>query len=309
MTWQSDSDIMATAQQDKPGRPVVRMIVLETDEPHPETKSRRGTFGEILHHHFAAAGNAHDPPLGIETDMRYIVTEKGGAVPKYEEFEGCHALLITGSMFSATGDNPWILELLDLLRGLAVPASNQTWSCTYELPELWLNHSQMHFSGVCFGHQILCRLLGSEIASAPSTDWELGHSKINLTPVGQQLFRTDKPEIHLHQMHQDYVAAPPSVASSNGLLQAGTKVEVWGRSEHTPVQGVFIRGRLFTTQAHLAFDDGMVKRQIEMRVDRGSIEDKEHADRAAETGDLEHDGEVVAAAVLRFFHDEDEGIE
>jgi hypothetical protein len=100
-----------------PDLPVVRMMVLETDEPHPETKSRRGTFGQILHHHFADAGAAHDPPLGIKTDTRYIVTEKGGTIPMYSEFEGFHALLITGSMYSATDDNPWILELLALLKG------------------------------------------------------------------------------------------------------------------------------------------------------------------------------------------------
>jgi GMP synthase-like glutamine amidotransferase len=162
----------------------------------------------------------------------------------------------------------------------------------------------MRFSGVCFGHQLLCRLLGSEIASAPATDWELGHSKISLNAVGQRLFQTDEQEIYLHQMHQDYVVAPPTPNSSGGLLSPGTKVEVWGHSEHTGVQGVYLRGRLFTTQAHLAFDDGMVKRQIEMRVESGSIEDQEHADRAAETGELEHNGDVVAAAILRFFHDE-----
>jgi len=96
--------------------PVVRMMVLETDEPHHETQSRRGTFGEILHHHFADAGRAHDPPLGIETDRRFVVTENGGTMPKVSDFQDCHALLITGSMYDAHGDNPWILELLDLLK-------------------------------------------------------------------------------------------------------------------------------------------------------------------------------------------------
>lgn len=167
----------------------------------------------------------------------------------------------------------------------------------------------MHFSGVCFGHQLLCRLLGSEIKSAAPTDWELAHSKIDLNRVGQKLFRTDDPAVFLHQMHQDYVVAAPTPEGSGGLLPADTNVEVWGHSEHTKVQGVYIRGRLFTTQAHLAFDEGMVKSQIEMRVESGGIEDTEHADQAKETGDMDHDGDKVAAAILRFFHDEDEGIE
>ncbi|KAM7217973.1 gmp synthase [Rhypophila decipiens] len=277
-------------------RPIVRMMVLETDEPHPETKDRKGSFGEILHQHFVKAGEAHDPPLGIETDIRFVIPEKGGKIPKYEEFEDCHALLITGSVYDAHGDDPWILELLQLLR------------------KLWLQHPKMHFSGVCFGHQLLCRLLGAEISPALTGDWELGHSKVSLNEVGKKLFRTEDDHVHLHQMHQDQVVSPPTRETAAELL-AGTarggseKVEVWGHSDHTAVQGVYIRGRLFTTQAHLAFDEGMVKRQIEMRVESGSIEDLEHADQAAETAHLQHDGELVAAAILRFFHDEDEDIE
>ncbi|KAK4184668.1 putative glutamine amidotransferase [Podospora australis] len=273
-------------------KPVIRMMVLETDEPDDETKERKGeSFGEILHEHFAAAGAKHDPPLGIETDRRFVIPEKGGKIPKYEDFEGCHALLITGSVYDAHGDDPWILELMELLR------------------ELWKNHPKMHFSGVCFGHQILCRMLGATVRPSPSNEWELGHSRVELNPVGKRLFRTDDDYVHLHQMHQDQVVEPPTVGSAKGLLEKGTEVEVWGHSEHTKVQGVFIRGKLFTTQAHLAFDKGMVEKQIEMRMDMGSIEDTQHANEAAETADMEHDGERVAAAILRFFHDEDDGVE
>lgn len=95
--------------------PTIRMMVLETDKPHKETESRRGNFGAILHKHFTDAGAAHDPPLGIETDRRFVVTEQGGKMPKFEDFEGCKAVLITGSMYDAHGENPWILELLELL--------------------------------------------------------------------------------------------------------------------------------------------------------------------------------------------------
>lgn len=162
----------------------------------------------------------------------------------------------------------------------------------------------MHFSGVCFGHQLLCRLLGSEIASSPPTDWELGHTKISLSPAGQHIFQTEKPEVYLHQMHQDYVIAAPTAESSDGLIKEGTNVEVWGHSEHTKIQGVYIKGKLFTTQAHLAFDGRMVTNQINMRVESGSIKDKEHAERAVDTAEMDHDGDVAAAAILRFFHDD-----
>lgn len=94
------------------------MMVLETDDPHPEARHHKGSYSQILHHHFAKAGAGHDPPLGVETDSRFVVAEKGGKVPKFEEFEGVHSVLLTGSMFDAHGSNPWILELVDLLQGM-----------------------------------------------------------------------------------------------------------------------------------------------------------------------------------------------
>lgn len=38
-------------------------------------------------------------------------------MPTVDEFEGFDCVLITGSKYDAHGDNPWILQLLDLLRG------------------------------------------------------------------------------------------------------------------------------------------------------------------------------------------------
>ncbi|KAK1623763.1 GMP synthase [Colletotrichum phormii] len=262
-----------------PDAPVVRMIVLETDNPHPDTHAAKGSFGEILHTHFQHAGAEHDPPLGVDTDQKFV------------DFDSYQGVLITGSMYDAHGDNPWILKLLGVLQ------------------ELWERRPDLHLSGVCFGHQLLNRMLGAEVAPAPSEDWELGHCRIELSPVGKQLFKTEDDHVHLHQMHQDQVVAPPTTESSKGLLKPSNKVDVWGHSEHTKVQGVYIKGRLFTSQAHLAFDEDMVKRQIQMRIDSGGIQDMEHADQAAETAHWEHDGDLVAAAILRFFHGDDDEIE
>lgn len=110
--------------------------------------------------------------------------------------------------------------------------------------------------------------------------------------------------IHLHQMHLDKVENAPSPETSD-LLPKGTKVHVWGTSEHTGVQGVYIHKRLFSTQGHMEFDEKMVRRQLEMRVEAGSVS-KEEADEAAERADWMHDGLLVAQAVLRFFHGDDD---
>ena len=94
----------------------VRMLVLETDEQHPDDHKESGTFGDVLDSLFKKACDKHDPPLGVETVIRFVVEDKGGSVPKLEEMEDVHCILITGSMYDAHGDNPWILKLVDFIQ-------------------------------------------------------------------------------------------------------------------------------------------------------------------------------------------------
>lgn len=95
----------------------VRMLVLETDEPHPDTQREKGSFGEILNDLLVKAGEAHVPKLAIETVIQYIVEPDGGRIPKKEEItEDIHAILITGSVWDAHGDDEWIHKLMDLLK-------------------------------------------------------------------------------------------------------------------------------------------------------------------------------------------------
>jgi len=110
-------------------------------------------------------------------------------------------------------------------------------------------------------------------------------------------------------MHSDHVCNPPTHETSNGLIKPDVKVHVWGSTETTDVQGIYIRERAFTTQGHLGFDEEMVKRQIEMRVESGAIEDKQVAEEGKKDAGEEHDGELVAGAILRFFHGEDVDID
>jgi len=179
---------------------------------------------------------------------------------------------------------------------------------TKAFTELWVNRPDMRFTGVCFGHQILCRLLGSKIESTPGSRWELAHTEIKLTELGTKLFESKEGKLHLHQMHQDEVSNAPSHQTTD-LLQKDTEVHVWGSSDITGVQGVYIRGRLFTSQGHLGFDEQMVKQQIEQRQESGSIQDSKTADAAKDKAHWEHDGELVAGAILRFLHGDDDKID
>ncbi|KAG9188473.1 hypothetical protein G6011_02396 [Alternaria panax] len=267
----------------------VRMLVLETDETHPDTQKETGSFGVILGQLLKKAGDEHTPSLGIETSMQYVVEPEGGAIPKLEEIgDDIHAILITGSCWDAHGDDPWILKLVDFIK------------------DVWTHRPDIRFTGICFGHQILCRTLGATVKPQKDGEWELSHQPIQLSDIGRHLFNLPETEtkIHLHQMHLDHVVNPPSTETTD-LIPKDTKVHVWGTSDHTGVQGVYIHKRLFTTQGHMEFDEALVKRQLEMRVESGSVS-KQDANEAAERADWMHDGLLVAKAVLRFFHGDDD---
>lgn len=176
---------------------------------------------------------------------------------------------------------------------------------------MWKVNPQIRLSGVCFGHQINCRALGSKVAVSPE-NWELSHTTINLSPIGQKLFSLPKSEktIALHQMHQDHVEDPPHHSKSpTGCLKPEDQVHIWGSSDNCPIQGIFVPRRLFTTQGHLGYDEHMVKKELEQREESGSIDteaEKEKVEEAKDKADLHHDGEVVAGVILRFFAGRDD---
>ena len=92
----------------------VHILVLETDEPHPETQDCKGSFGQILHELFNEAGAAHSPPLSVTTSMHYVVddpaNDQHGHVPQPDEIPpSTTAILITGSVYDAHGSDPWVL--------------------------------------------------------------------------------------------------------------------------------------------------------------------------------------------------------
>lgn len=175
--------------------------------------------------------------------------------------------------------------------------------------DIWIHRPDIRFSGICFGHQILCRTLGAEVKPSADGEWEISHNKIKINGVGRALFNLPSTEeyIHLHQMHVDRVTAPPEPKKTD-LLGPDVKVHVWGTSEHTEVQGCYIQKRLFTTQGHMEFNEDMVKRQLEKRVESGSLKE-EDADEATMRADWKHDGLLVAKAILRFFHGDDDEVQ
>jgi len=83
------------------------------------------------------------------------------------------------------------------------------------------------------------------------------------------------------------------------------EVYIWGSSDTTPIQGVYLKDRLFTSQGHLGYDEKMVRKHVEHRNEKGLVENDTKVEEAIEKSGWKHDGQVVANSILRFFHGDD----
>lgn len=244
----------------------LHICVLETDTP-AKGESEHDSYGKVFEELFVSSGRQLKPEIDVKVTSAYVI--EGQYPENLDEIDG---LIITGSKFDAHDEETeWILNLVSWLK--------QTWE----------THSHLKMSGVCFGHQILARMLGGELEAGK--DWELSLTELELTEHGQQIFDTKDKKISLHQMHSDRVVKAPK------------DCEVWATSNHTEIQGLYIAQRLFTTQGHLAFDEQMVNANLDVRVEK-DLMDKEEAAEAKETSHHEHDGTIVAKAILRFIKED-----
>jgi GMP synthase-like glutamine amidotransferase len=115
----------------------------------------------------------------VEFDVVSVVN--GETLPSPGDYAG---YVIMGSKFSVYDELPWILPLLDFAAEVAYQ----------QIPQV----------GVCFGHQLMAKALGGQVAPA-STGWRLGNEVYRVSDPYSE--RTD--EVVAFSYHQDQVLAPP----------------------------------------------------------------------------------------------------
>lgn len=167
--------------------------------------------------------------------------------------------------FSALDTTPWINRLVAYTKSV-------------------LAQSRVRIIGVCFGHQIVGRALGSILTRSP-LGFEISVCKVDLTETGKSLFDGNE-SLHVMQMHQDVVVACP------------LGVKLLGSSPMCENQGMYVQRRLITVQAHPEFSHDIMKELIELR--KGKKFDETLAADGLRRVMGRNDGYVVAKAFLRF---------
>lgn len=154
-----------------------RLAILETDTPVSGIKAKYGSYGGVFQNLFERALAETDPtqssPAQLEFSFYDVVSEPN----RYPKPEDIDAVLITGSKASAYENVEWILRLVEYVKGL-------------------LDGGRVRVIGVCFGHQILGRVLGAKVC--PNRHgWELSVTDVGLNATGKKFFRRDKLVRHI----------------------------------------------------------------------------------------------------------------
>lgn len=146
----------------------LRIAILECDTPQPNTKAKYGGYGGVFTALLNAGADAlSHPGLGSSSGLSLSFFDVVIA-QSYPSLDSIDAILITGSKYNSFDNDPWILELVEFVKGV-------------------LEQRRVRIIGVCFGHQILARALGVKVARGDG-GWEISVTAVDLTKRGQEIF-------------------------------------------------------------------------------------------------------------------------
>jgi GMP synthase-like glutamine amidotransferase len=173
----------------------LRIAVLECDTPIDKVNRRYNGYGGVFRMLLKASANALnqperlDPETGMEITAWDIVNDD-----KYPKLEDVDAVLLTGSSTYQLGDSkhfeaytnpndpkpehnsfediPWINRLVEFTQQV-------------------LAQDRVRLLGICFGHQIVGRALGSKVGRSDQ-GWEIAVCDMDLTDKGKEFFGRDK---------------------------------------------------------------------------------------------------------------------
>ena len=278
-----------------------RIAVLECDSPpYPDFLANYGSLTQVFRLLFSRALPllaAPTPYSSVVLTRHHIVYPRDptARLPEddsspestYPDLDAVDALLISGSQYDAMADAPWVLRLVEFV-GKAVASG------------------KVRIMGVCFGHQILARALGSEVRVAPGGR-EAAVDIVELNDEGKRVFGLEKmvsresfivnrptspssnqtqPQ-RIQHMHRDEVASLPEGAI---LL---------GYSAKCPIQAYYKPGHYIAVQGHPEIPSDIMREFLTVRYSLGRFT-KEFYTEAMTRADLENDGVHIGKVFLEF---------
>lgn len=197
--------------------------LLQCDDVAPELRERHGNYPEMFEALFHRVG----PSLTFRV-WRCL----DGEIP--DDVEAVDAWLTTGSKFGVNDDLPWIADLEAFVRAL--------WAAGKPLV------------GICFGHQLMARALGGEVAKS-GRGWGVGMSFNRVTERADWMTPW-QPGLDLLVSHQDQVKRLPEGA------------RVLGGSDFCPVYLMQVGEHFLGVQGHPEFTRAYSRDLMALRADQ-----------------------------------------
>ncbi|KAK3389235.1 class I glutamine amidotransferase-like protein [Podospora didyma] len=248
-----------------------RLAILEADTPLPGIDARYGGGYRGVFTHLFTRAVAPAPLESLLSITGHDVVNDPSSYPSLDDID---AVLITGSKHSAFEDDEWVTTLVEFTRKALLTTSPDAREGTHPVPVV----------GVCFGHQIVGRALGS-LVQRSDRGWEISVTETRLTETGRELFGKDS--LKIQQMHRDQVFGLPAGA------------QLLAETDKCPNHGFVIPGRVITVQGHPEFTADMMKEILETRYPRGLFS-KEEFDNGMDRRADEQDGVLMAQVFLKF---------
>ena len=197
--------------------PRMRLGLLLCDHVRPEFLGISGDYADMFRGLFAD----HE-------DIEIVVYDSvNGEIP--DDPSECDAWITSGSRHSVNDEAPWIRDLEDFVRKVAV----------VEVP----------FVGICFGHQLIAKSLGGTVVRS-ERGWGLGVKEVE---VREDLGIGDSYRVL--NGHQDQVQTLPPGG------------EILGWNEHCPVSMLGVGATMLGIQGHPEFEPAYTKAVMESRAD------------------------------------------
>ncbi|OBT16979.1 GMP synthase [Vibrio sp. UCD-FRSSP16_10] len=162
-----------------------------------------------------------------------IFSEYDALNQQLPDLDECDGYIVTGSVYNAYDNEPWILGLID-----------------------WVQRCEARRAplvGICFGHQVIARALGGTVEKS-NKGWGLGNYEVNIT-TQKRWMNLSIDRLRMLVSHQDQVITVPR------------GVKVIASSDFCPNFMLAKDNHLFTVQGHPEFSSEFLARLVDERKD------------------------------------------
>ncbi|PVH30689.1 type 1 glutamine amidotransferase [Pararhodobacter oceanensis] len=230
----------------------MRLCILEADTPADDLLPIAGTYADMF--------EAWLRPWLPEAEFARVAAYAGELPASVDAYDG---YLITGSLFSAYDDLPWIHALKAFVRE----------AMTSAIP----------VGGICFGHQLMAEAMGGRVTLCKD-GWALGKTEYRTSTEGSDWFGADP--INALSFHRDQIVSlPPGATALAG-------------NAHCPWASLAYGNRALSVQFHPEFAPAYIAALIHRNPD-GSIL-PEQADQALK-GMVMESNDAMSQAFARLF--------